>query len=66
MTSVDVAVIPNLDIVGAEGLPVAVLTVDEGGGFHRVVDLVYVASGQAARPVRGLGSTGACLPHQPS
>lgn len=46
VTSVDVAVIPNLDIVGAEGLPVAVLTVDDGGGFHRVVDLLYVASGQ--------------------
>jgi len=44
VTPVDVAVIPNLDIAGAEGLPVAVLTVDEGGGFHRIVDLVYVAS----------------------
>ncbi len=46
LTPVDVAVIPNLDIPGAEGLPVAVLTVDEGDGFHRIVDLVYVASEQ--------------------
>lgn len=44
VTPLDVAVIPNLHIAGAEGLPVAVLTVDEGGGFHRVLDLVYVAS----------------------
>ncbi|HET6744292.1 MAG TPA: FtsX-like permease family protein [Candidatus Limnocylindria bacterium] len=46
VTPVDVTVIPNLDIAGAEGLPVAVLTVDEGDGFHRIVDLVYVASAQ--------------------
>ena len=63
VTPVDVAVIPDLDIVGAEGLPVAVLTVDEGGGFHRVVDLVYVASGQLLDRY-GSSWTGTALPHQ--
>ncbi len=66
VTPVDVAVIPNLDITGAEGLPVAVLTVDEGDGFHSIVDLVYVAS---AQPLDRSGATlhaGPCLPDQPN